>query len=407
MPANLFGARIRALRTERNLTQDVLAHRLGFKDRQTLSAIETGERRLSADELLLAAQALGEPLDTFTDPFLLIGEGSFSWRQTGVALPRLTEYERHAGRWIAAYRTLAEQQGHQPPPDRRSLRLAKTSSYEDAIAAGERFAAAYGLGDVPALRLADVMQDTFGILILMVDAITGVSGAACQLPELDTVLINRQEIAGRRHYDLAHELFHILTWEAMPPEHVEDAAERSSNRVEQLANSFASALLMPATVLARYGAWSGLAGDAVVRKLNETADALAVTASALKWRLVATGQLTTAAAREIDDARLRNNGRVAGLARRIPSLGRRERRFSDDGAPLMGLLTNREAQVQPHIDTAAETPPLFSKPFLEVIARALHEGQLSVRRAAGLLDLAIDDLPDLFSAHGITAEVEV
>ncbi len=92
MPASLLlGARLRALRAERNLTQEELARRLGFNDRQTLSAIENGDRRLSADELLLAAQTLGEPLDNFTDPFLLIGEGRFSWRQTGVAPGRLAD----------------------------------------------------------------------------------------------------------------------------------------------------------------------------------------------------------------------------------------------------------------------------------------------------------------------------
>ena len=48
--------------------------------------------------------------------------------------------------------------------------------------------------------------------------------AACRLPELDVVLINRREVEGRRHFDLAHELFHILTWDAMPPEHSEAMA---------------------------------------------------------------------------------------------------------------------------------------------------------------------------------------
>jgi hypothetical protein len=40
------------------------------------------------------------------------------------------------------------------------------------------------------------------ILVLMVDPIDGVSGAACRLPELDVVLINRREVPGRRHFDL-------------------------------------------------------------------------------------------------------------------------------------------------------------------------------------------------------------
>ena len=87
----------------------------------------------------------------------------------------------------------------------------------------------------------------------MVDAIDGVSGAACRLPDLDVVLINRHEVAGRRNFDLAHELFHILTWDAMPPEHLEEATETSKIRVEQLANSFASALLMPEASLRQFG----------------------------------------------------------------------------------------------------------------------------------------------------------
>ena len=54
----------------------------------------------------------------------------------------------------------------------------------------------------------------------------------------------------------AHELFHILTWDAMPPEHSEEARETGGNRVEQLANNFASAVLMPVPVLDRFGDWS-------------------------------------------------------------------------------------------------------------------------------------------------------
>ena len=91
--------------------------------------------------------------------------------------------------------------------------------------AGERFVAEFELGEVPARRLAEVMERELGILVLMVDAFEGISGAACRLPELDVVLINRHEVAGRRNFDLAHELFHILTWDAMPPEHSEESRE--------------------------------------------------------------------------------------------------------------------------------------------------------------------------------------
>ncbi len=79
------------------------------------------------------------------------------------------------------------------------------------------------------------------------------------------------------------------------------------------------------------------------------------------------GRISAQAARTIPDAALRNNGRKA---------------------------------------EPAPPPPLFSKPFMEVLALALDEGRLSVRRAAGLLDLAAEDLADAFTAQGVQAPFE-
>ena len=103
---DLIGSRIKALRQARGLSQDDVARLLGFKDRQTVSTIETGTRRVSAQELLLAVEKLGAPIEYFTDPFRLEGEARFSWRQSGVPRERLGEYETCASRWIGAYRTL-------------------------------------------------------------------------------------------------------------------------------------------------------------------------------------------------------------------------------------------------------------------------------------------------------------
>jgi Zn-dependent peptidase ImmA (M78 family)/transcriptional regulator with XRE-family HTH domain len=361
---SLIGTRLKALREERKLSQDDLARVFGFKDRQTVSAIETGERRLSAEELLTAIQKLGATFDYFTNPFLLVGEGKFSWRQHDVGLDRLNAFERVAGRWVAANRTLAPQVGRPPPNLRQTLKLTQKSTFEDAMAAGERFAADFALGEVPAAQLADVMERRLGILVLMVDAFEGVSGAACRLPDLDAVLINRREVTGRRNFDLAHELFHILTWDTMPPEHVEEAAEFSKNRVEQLANSFASAALMPAAVLDRFAPPE----DDPIKWLNDTAEALQVTATALKWRLVAVGRMEPTQAKKIPDAALRHNGR--DVSKREP-------------------------------------PPLFSKPFMEVFALAIQDGQISARKAADVLDMTVEDIADLAARHGVQMAIDL
>ena len=365
--AALIGVRIKALRQERELSQDDVAGLLGFRDRQTVSAIETGARSVTAPELVRAGEALDAPLEYFIDPFLLAGEGRFCWRHSGVEAERLVAYERDAGRWIAAFRTLALAVGRRAPLLRRTLGLERRSSFEDAIRAGERFAAEFSLGDVPALGLSDVMERDLGVLVLMVDADRGISGAACRLPDMDAVLIARREPPGRRHFDLAHELFHVLTWDAMPPARYEEARETGGDRVETLANVFSSAALMPARALTRFGSWSHLAGPELIEKLNTVANELHVTASALKWRLVAFGDLTQATARSVPDAALRNNGRAV----------------------------------------AESAPPPFSKPFMEVMRLALAGGHVSVRRMADLLDVTVDDLPGLFRTHGIEQPVEL
>ncbi len=364
----VIGARIKALREQRELTQDSMARLFGFKDRQTVSAIETGGRAVTAEELLLAVEKLGVPLEYFTDPFLLAGEGRFSWRHTGVDGDRLAAYERNSGRWIAAFRRLAPAVGRETPLMRRALGLTRRSRFEEAMRAGERFAAEFGLGDVPAIRLSEAMERQLGILVLMIDAEPHISGAACRLAEMDAVLIARREVAGRRHFDLAHELFHILTWDAMPPEHAEAVRETGGNRVEQLANNFAAAALMPAAVLRRFGGWAELAEEALIRRLNAAAVELHVTSSALRWRLVALGELKPAAARALPEVALRNNARA-------------------------------QAEPQP--------PAPFSRPFMEVMGLAIDQGLVSVRRMAGLLDVSIEGLAKLFASHGFERPMEL
>lgn len=369
MSRHLIGRRIKALRKERGLTQNGLTELLGFNDRQTVSAIETGTRRVTADELVLVAEKFGEPLDYFTDPFRLVGEGRFSWRQAGAKPEQLDVYEQFAGSWIAAYRTLSAQIGYERPLLRRALSLDRHAHCEDSMRAGERFASQFSLGKAPALRLAEVMENDLGISVLMVDAPGNISGAACRLPDLDVVLIARHDVAAWRHFNLAHELFHLLTWEAMPPKHIEEVEGKTGNRVEQLANSFAAAVLMPSEVLDQFGEWSGFDEKELIAHLNLAADELHVTSSALKWRLVALGKLKRAVANSLPQVELRNNGR----------------------------------------DSAAEQdpPPLFSPSFMKVIGNAIEDGKISVRRLAQLFDMSVDDLPNLFTAQGLKSPISL
>lgn len=357
----LINQRLKAAREMRRLTQVALSEKLGFKDRQTLAAIEAGQRRLSADELLRAMQVLELDLDYFTDPYRLIGEGQFSWRTAKEAGPKLLDdFEARAGRWVALYRSLNEDKVAEASPLQQTLPLNVRSDFEDAKVAAESLVRAWSLGEIPALGLEQRVHEKLGALVLYVDAPKGISGAACHVPGLNAILINRNEPDGRRHYDLAHETFHLLTWEQMPPERLEGEIPRGGkgNKVEQLADNFASALLMPERSLKPR--WEARKGQGMHAWLNATATEFQVSAVALKWRLVQLGWLGKTELAEIKDSKLTANG-------------------------------------QPRGDK--HTPRLFSLEFVERLRRAIAGGKLSVRKAASLLDMTIEDLAELFRSY--------
>ena len=366
MNSQTIRKRFRALRKNQGMSQDDICAALGLKDRQTISAIESGIRKISADELIAASEIFGVGLDFFTDPFRLIGdEGRFSWRQHEVNEEELSRFESIAGQWIAAYRHLSELKGDIDNPILPRLGLNSSSSFEDAQTDGEKISEAL-LSDIPANNLQQVMEDKLGVLVLYVDGIPGVSGAACQLPELNTILINRSEPVGRRNFDAAHELFHLLTWDAMPPDHIENTQSRT--RVEQLANSFASALLMPSSILNKY--WSNRGDTEIHQWINKTADELKVTSIALKWRMVNVGLLSNAEAENIDDRILKNNGQT---------------------------LENIDKEIY----------LLFSKKFVNLIGWSIDEGLLSVRKAVDMMDITIDELSELFTQYKLEPPFEL
>ena len=50
---------IKELRKERNMTQDELAHKLGYKSRSSVNKIELGKQELTQKKIRVAAEVLG------------------------------------------------------------------------------------------------------------------------------------------------------------------------------------------------------------------------------------------------------------------------------------------------------------------------------------------------------------
>src|SRR5690606_25420537 len=96
--ADRIGRRIRHFRESQKLTQELVAQRLGFNDRQTLSDIEAGKRRITPEELVAVTDALNVSMDDLMDPYRLIGEGGFSFRVEPGGEECVGAFEEQAGR---------------------------------------------------------------------------------------------------------------------------------------------------------------------------------------------------------------------------------------------------------------------------------------------------------------------
>lgn len=359
--------RLTHLRERHSVSQEVLSEALGFNNRQTLSDLESGKRNINASDIANAAKFFKVSIEYFTDPFELAGEARFSWRKSlNSNLDEIESFQIRAGRWITAYRHLSRLKGESVNSSLTQIELDKNSSHDDASSEGDAVSRALDLGIVPASKLASVLENRHDILVLYIDAATDISGAACQLGPLNTIIINRNEPENRRYFDMAHEFFHLITWDKMPPEHIEDNSNyqnNKKNKVEQLADMFAAGLLIPEhVVLNRIRQFN------FPREIKDIAEwiksfsaTLKVSGQALKWRLVTLGYLTPAIAMKISDNELK-------------------------------IELSRDGQ---------EVPPRFSHRFVETLGWGIENGHLSVRKAAEVIGLTIDELADLFVEHGL------
>ena len=418
-PRARLGLRLKEARERAGLTQQQLAAGLGLKHGQIVGRMEDGRRSIAAPELIRAMDILGVDLDYFTDPFHLEGEGEFTFR-TDPGVPRavVDGFEEQAGRWIAMYRELSAEQGRKPRWLELKLALSPRSSVEDAEDAGEAFADQMELGDCPATALRSVMERRLGIPVLDVDAPPRVAAAACRargvrrtygvfhLHAMNCVLINRRGSEGWRNFDLAYQLFHLLTWDAMPPRRTEsvDVPDRGKGgHLERLAEAFAYAVLMPWPLVRQH--WKSTpAADALLadRRLADKSleeEWLGVLHAGTDRFRVSRAVYT----RRLADLFVLSREQVHAIERgmRSPN-GRHRSRDGGDGSRDGGHRSRdggMPIQRGRPCDPAAKTP-LFSREFAGCVAVALETERLSPREAASVLNLSLPELATLLEGYG-------
>lgn len=223
------------------------AERVGFAHYQTLSAIEKEEREVKASELALFSKAY------FCDLNSLLVEEEVEEPEVHLLWRQEPQEETRAG--IEAYIRQRFEQYHlleQLLGTERESKLGLTGVSPEEIgtnykvdALAERVRKLLDLGSRPALSLQKVMEQTLGTKILFVDLGDSGSAASTVHPNLGkAIIVNSEEVPWRINFTLAHELFHIITWETFPPGEVK-TNDQLFKDLEKKADRFASTLLLP------------------------------------------------------------------------------------------------------------------------------------------------------------------
>jgi len=283
---NILEKRIMSARKAAGFSITEAAQKLDFKNYQTLSAIEKGARSVSAHELIRMAHLYGRKIDYFLesdvapDPVPL-------WRKT-----KKTDTNKVQRQFLAFLENYSKLE-HLLGLKRRWKDIQKNydrddfsvNGFEQAEKLGAEIHTFLDLGSRPSLNLLNILENKLRFKILCLPLDDGVSGASVVDNTLGAgILINTKDAPWRKNFDLAHELFHIITWNVFSSEEIGDSVTKT--KPEQYANIFASTLLLPENHLREALEETVTDNEIRIVDIIELAKEFGVSTEAVLWRLV-------------------------------------------------------------------------------------------------------------------------
>jgi Zn-dependent peptidase ImmA (M78 family)/transcriptional regulator with XRE-family HTH domain len=228
-----------------------------------------------------------------------------------------------------------------------------TYGYAQAEDLARRVRCELQLGDRPGLSLMATLEEVCGVKIFHLNFEPSGTAAATVSDALGAaILLNSQNARWRRNHDLAHELFHLLTWPMFHP--TAEAELIAREREEKLATCFAANLLLPADPFRSAINARMHHGKITIESLYDVAREFDVSVDSVLWRmhiLYGHGQASAdQTRRDIERARI-----------------------------LAPLLEDRENQ-----------KPLYPWParYHALAVKALRRGEIAIGRFAEYLDIS-------------------
>lgn len=211
----------------------------------SLSEFENAKRQPSLSQLRKLAETYQRSVAFFLEEGSIPAEAVL-WRecpdgeqqQIEARFLRLCEQYHNLEVWTGQKRDAALPFAHSE---------ARNFDYPAAELLAERVRRELGLGDHPALSLLSVLEEDCAIKIFHLPLEpTGTAASTFSETFGAAILLNSKNVRWRRNFDLAHELFHLLTWKLFRTTSDDsDTSSSASEQEEKWATCFARNLLMP------------------------------------------------------------------------------------------------------------------------------------------------------------------
>ena len=274
--------RIKEAREGLKLSQSAVSAQVGIGV-SSLSEFENGKREPSLSQLTSLARACKQPLTFFLEEETPERD-TVLWRERPVENAEAIERDflEQCRRYSNLERWCRDVISPELPDISRSQ---GGFSYQRAAEVARKVGNELNLGDRPSFSLPQVLEDRCGIKIFHQDIDPTGTAASVQSKRYGwAILLNSRSSRARRNFDVAHELFHLLTWEVFGHD-AADAPSGSSEEEEKYANVFASNLLMPEDEVRSAVERRRHDGKLPLTAVTEIAHQFQVSADALAWRI--------------------------------------------------------------------------------------------------------------------------
>lgn len=239
-------------------------------------------------------------------------------------------------------------------------------NFSDATRLADEARRQFDLGNRPAAVLEKTLEDVYGVKIWH-DKLEEGSAASVWGKFGPAILMNSKEAPWRRNYNFAHEVFYLITWNSLPPGLL-CKREDLRNKVESIANAFASQLLLPADPVRMEFHVRVSEGKIAYSDLVDLARSFDISTEALLYRLLNLNCFTRAVvAKMLGDPAFRELDRCS-------------------------------------MSECWHSPPEIPARFVRLAFLAHQKGKLSRSKFASLLGTSIADLNDVLRKYGFVDE---